>query len=90
MGGKITGEYMLNKAVYTIGRFPTSDVQIPSRSVSRLHAIIHWKNGAWVIEDAESLNGLSCQGQRVTELALVDGDRISIDPTIALQYEELS
>ncbi len=89
MDGKITGEYRLNKPILTIGRFPTSDIQIASRSVSRFHAIIHWKSGAWVIEDAESLNGLRCQGQRIAELALVDGDRVYIDPTIVLQYEEL-
>ena len=39
-------------------------------------------------EDAESLNGLSCQGQRIDQLALVDGDRISIDPSIVLEYRK--
>ncbi len=88
MDGKTIGEYQLRKPIYTIGRFPTSDIQIPSQRVSRLHAIIRWKNDAWVIEDAESLNGLTCQGQRIDQLALVDGDLIYIDPTILLQYEE--
>ncbi len=87
--GKVTGEYPLNRPLFTIGRFPTSDIQIASPCVSRVHAIIRWKNGAWVIEDVESLNGLTCQGQRINQLALVDGDRIYIDPTIVLQYEEL-
>jgi ABC-type glutathione transport system ATPase component len=89
MGGKIIGEYRLSKPLFTIGRFPTSDIQISSARVSRLHATIRWKNGAWVIEDAESLNGLTCQGLRIDQLALVDGDRIYIDPTIVLYYEEL-
>lgn len=88
MDGKTIGEYQLRKPIYTIGRFPTSDIQIPSQRVSRLHAIIRWKNDAWVIEDAESLNGLTCQGQRIDQLALVNGDLIYIDPTILLQYEE--
>ncbi len=90
MNGKTLGEYQLSKPIYTIGRFPASDIQIPSQRVSRLHALIRWKNGAWVIEDAESLNGLTCRGQRIDQLALVDGDRISIDPTIVLQYYEES
>ncbi len=90
MDGKTLGEYQLSKPIYTIGRFPASDIQIPSQRVSRLHALIRWKNGAWVIEDAESLNGLTCRGQRIDQLALVDGDRISIDPTIVLQYYEES
>ena len=89
VGGKIIGEYRLSKLVFTIGRYPTSDIQIPSTRVSRFHAMIRWKNGAWVIEDVESLNGLTCQGQRIDQLALVDGDRIHIDPTIVLHYEEL-
>ena len=87
--GKIIGKYQLNKTIFTIGRYPTSDIQIPSARVSRLHATIRWHNGAWIIQDAESLNGLTCQGQRIDQLALVNGDSISIDPTILLHYEEL-
>ena len=90
MDGKTLGEYQLSKPLYTIGRFPASDIQIPSQRVSRLHALIRWKNGAWVIEDAESLNGLTCRGHRIDQLALVDRDLINIDPTIVLQYYEES
>lgn len=86
--GKITSEYLLDKTILTIGRSPTSDIQISSLRVSRLHAILRWKNGAWIIADAESLNGLSCQGQRIDQLALVNGDQIYFDPTIVLQYDE--
>src|SRR6266849_2934542 len=45
MNGKTLGEYQLSKPIYTIGRFPASDIQIPSQRVSRLHALIRWKNG---------------------------------------------
>jgi len=86
--GQVTGEYTLDKKLYTIGRFPGSDIHIPSQRVSRFHALIRWKDGAWIIQDSESLNGLTCEGQRVDQLALVHGDRILLDPTISLQYEE--
>jgi hypothetical protein len=86
--GETVGEYQLTKPIITIGRSTRSDIQISSQRVSRFHAIMRWKNEAWVIEDAESLNGLSYQGQRVYELALVDGDRISLDPSIVLEYRE--
>src|SRR6266704_278424 len=86
--GKVTPAYRLTRQLFTIGRFPTSDIQIASTRVSRFHAIIRWRNGAWVIEDVESLNGLTCQGQRIDQLALVDGDRINIDPSIVLEYSE--
>ncbi len=87
--GQPIEKYRLSKPVLTIGRFSTSDIQIPSPSVSRFHALIRWKNGSWVVEDAESLNGMSCQGQRIDELALVNGDRITIDDTTSFTYEEL-
>ncbi len=41
-----------------------------------------------MIEDVESLNGLTCQGQRIDQLALVDGDRIYLDPSVVLEYRE--
>jgi ABC-type multidrug transport system fused ATPase/permease subunit len=85
---EIVGEYQLAKPIITFGRLPSSDIPISSQHVSRFHGIIRWNNGAWVIEDAESLNGLSCQGQHITQLALVEGDRIYIDPTIVLEYRE--
>ncbi len=86
---KIIERYRLSKPILTIGRFSTSDIQIPSPSVSRFHALIRWKYGSWVVEDAESLNGMSCQGQRIDQLALINGDRITIDDTTAFTYEEL-
>jgi ATP-binding cassette subfamily B protein len=89
MDGKIVEKYRLDKSMLTIGRFPTSDIQIPSQRVSRFHALIHWQDARWVIEDAESLNGLSYQGQRIDKIALLNGDRIAIDSSIVLQYEEL-
>ncbi|HZS78415.1 MAG TPA: ABC transporter transmembrane domain-containing protein [Ktedonobacteraceae bacterium] len=90
INGKPAGKYALNKPIFTIGRYPTSDIYIPSQRVSRFHALIRWRGGAWVIEDVESLNGLSSQGLRIDQLALVDGDRIYIDASIILQYEELA
>ena len=84
--GKVVGERALNKPVMTIGRLSGNDVQIPSQRVSRLHAKIHEENGAWVIEDAESLNGVIYRGQRVDRLALSNGDRVFLAPTASLQF----
>ena len=84
--GKVVGERALNKPALTVGRLSSNDVQIPSQRVSRLHAKIHEENGTWVIEDAESLNGLVYRGQRVDRLILSNGDRIQVAPTAALQF----
>ncbi|HBE26448.1 MAG TPA: hypothetical protein DDW33_12260, partial [Ktedonobacter sp.] len=85
--GKVIGERLLNKPLLTVGRLSSTDVQIPSQLVSRLHAKIRWENGRWLIEDAESLNGLVYQGQRVDQLALTNGDRVFIAPKVVLLYE---
>jgi ATP-binding cassette subfamily B protein len=88
--GKIIGERQLNKPVLTVGRLSGNDIEIPSQRVSRLHAKIRWENGAWVIEDAESLNGLVYQGRLVDRHILSHGDRIHVAPTVVLRYEVLS
>lgn len=84
--GRVVGERRLDKSVLTVGRLSGNDIQVPSQRVSRLHAKIRWENGAWLIEDAESLNGLVYQGNLVERLALKNGDRIHIAPTAVVQY----
>jgi ATP-binding cassette subfamily B protein len=84
--GKVIGERALNKPTLSIGRLSGNDVQIPSQRVSRLHARIRQENGTWVIEDAESLNGLIYRGQRIDRLVLSNGDRIYLAPTAVLQF----
>ncbi len=86
LDGKVISVYQLNKPILTVGRLSGNDVQIPSQRVSRLHARIHEENGTWVIEDAESLNGLIYRGQRVDRLALSNGDRIHVAPNAVLQF----
>ncbi len=88
--GKVIGEQQLNKPVLTVGRLSGNDIQVPSQRVSRLHAKIRWENGAWVIEDAESLNGLIYQGQLVERHVLSNGDRIHVAPTAVIQYKAAS
>ena len=84
--GKVIGERALNKPVLTVGRLSGNDVQIPAQRVSRLHARIRQENGTWVIEDAESLNGLIYRGQRIDRIMLTNGDRIYVAPTAVLQF----
>jgi pSer/pThr/pTyr-binding forkhead associated (FHA) protein len=88
MNGKLASEYKLEKPSITIGRYSKSDIQIPSSRVSRYHANLHQHDGTWIIEDADSLNGLTWQGSRVSQMELNDGDRIYLDPEIVLQYIE--
>ncbi len=89
--GKIVGQRRLDKPLLTVGRLSSNDVPVPSQRVSRLHAKIRWMKeyGAWVIEDAESLNGLIVNGQRIDQHTLRKGDRIYVSPSAVLQYEQM-
>jgi ABC-type multidrug transport system fused ATPase/permease subunit len=86
--GKMVKEYLLDKPSLVIGRYSKSDIQIASPRVSRRHATLYRSDGVWIIEDAESLNGLTWRGYRISQMALSNGDRIYLDPTIVLQYVE--
>ena len=85
--GKIVSERPLNKQLITVGRLSSNDVQVPNQRVSRLHAKLRHENGVWLIEDAESVNGLMYQGNRIERLALTNGDRIYLAPTAVLHYK---
>ncbi len=84
--GKTLCERALDQPALTVGRHSESDVHVPVQGVSRRHARIVNEGGKWVIEDADSLNGLVFQGRRVDRLALKDGDRLYITPTAVLRY----
>lgn len=84
--GKVVGERRLDKAILTVGRLSGNDIRVPSQRVSRLHAKIRWENGDWIIEDADSLNGLVFQGNLVERLILKNGDRVHVAPTAVVQF----
>jgi ABC-type multidrug transport system ATPase subunit len=85
--GQVIGVRQLDKQIMTIGRLSGNDVQVPSQRVSRLHAKIRWENGTWLIEDADSLNGIAYQGKRVDRHVLANGDQLYLAPRVILYYE---
>ena len=85
--GNVVSQRVLNKPVMTIGRLSSNDISAPSQRVSRLHAKILANNGTWVIEDADSLNGLVYEGQRIDRLILKSGDRVLLSPHVELHYQ---
>ena len=87
LDGKVIGERSLDKPLITIGRLQGTDVFVPSQRVSRMHARIRYENNAWVIEDADSVNGIVYQGARVERLSLNNGDKVYIAPTAMLCYQ---
>jgi ABC transport system ATP-binding/permease protein len=68
----------------TIGRRPDNHVVLQSLWVSGHHCRIEPHGAGHRVVDVGSRNGLLCDGQRVTERVLVDGDVVRIpDPTTA-------
>lgn len=64
-----------------LGRWLNADVCIPDACVEHRHAQIQQKHGHWSIEDADTLNGLRLNGQKIPsrcEKKLKSGDIIEV------------
>lgn len=75
-----TQEYVLTEnATASIGRLETNDICIREQHVSRQHAVISSRDGAFVISDLGSANGVFVNDQRVEEpVSLQSGDAIRL------------
>ncbi|MDH5492615.1 MAG: FHA domain-containing protein [Myxococcales bacterium] len=71
----------------TIGRKDGNTIRLTERNVSRRHARLVRSNGAFLLEDLQSYNGVKLNGARIKEQAKVEaGDAISIgDYQLALE-----
>ena len=65
-----------------IGRRATSDIVLDDATVSRRHALVLERDGAPVIADDRSLNGVFVNGARVREARLSHGDEVRIGDRI--------
>src|SRR6188768_2362700 len=67
---------VLDKDLFTIGRRTGNDLQIVGGEVSRDHAEIVRRDGAFVLRDRGSRHGTFVNGEAVTDRMLAHGDRI--------------
>lgn len=74
----------------TIGRKEGNTIRLTERNVSRRHAKLRKSNGAYLVEDLQSYNGVKVNGRRIGgEIVLNAGDQITIgDYQLALQVED--
>ena len=70
----------------TIGRDSDNSIQVPNPNVSKHHATITQDGIYWKIEDNDSRNGLSVNGEKVSSSALNSGDTIKLGP-IELSFQ---
>src|SRR3954470_22424795 len=59
-------------------RSRASDLSLDDPNVSRRHAELRREDGAWVVADLASTNGVKVNGRRVAEHRLVPGDEITV------------
>jgi diguanylate cyclase (GGDEF)-like protein len=68
------------------GRLARSEIHLPFEGVSRQHARLVWKDGAYWVEDLGSANGTFVQGARVQRHRLSDGDVLQLGPRVVFRY----
>lgn len=83
------GEFQLKEGVTTIGRTTDNDVAFPDDSnVSRHHAEIEFRDGAFCLIDLQSSNGTSLNGEQLSgDTFLKPGDKIVLGGTSELAVE---
>ncbi|MED5465869.1 MAG: FHA domain-containing protein [Myxococcota bacterium] len=76
-GGEVGREFSVSGGITWVGRSVSNEVIIEHPSVSRVHAVIQFKNGGFHVTDKESNNGVLLNGARVSESPLNIGDQIA-------------
>ena len=77
-GGGRAGETFHPEGETTIGRSPDCGIFLDDVTVSRKHAVVYERDGAFVVEDQGSLNGTFVNRKRVESAQLEDGDELQI------------
>lgn len=65
-----------------LGRRAGCDIVLKDPGVSRRHAVLEWRDEAWILQDAGSTNGTLVNGRPVQEAVLHPGDIINIGQTV--------
>ncbi len=68
----------LTRPIYVLGRSRRADIQLRSRAVSKLHAVLVNSGGVLMIRDLGSTNGTRVNGQKVRQGILLPGDKVAL------------
>jgi pSer/pThr/pTyr-binding forkhead associated (FHA) protein len=77
-GGGRAGETFHPEGETTIGRSPDCGIFLDDVTVSRKHAVVSERDGAFLVEDQGSLNGTFVNRKRVESSQLEDGDEVQV------------
>jgi hypothetical protein len=72
----------------SIGREHDNNIELKDPDVGRYHARVLYDRGRFVLEDLESSNGTWLNGEKISEVALKNGDRIKLGETeLAIDFD---
>jgi hypothetical protein len=77
-GGRVGQSFPLHGERMTIGRSPDAAVFLDDVTVSRDHAVLVHRSGAWYLDDSGSLNGTYVNRRRIDSHKLEDGDELQV------------
>ena len=75
-GARFVRSIRIPEGEFRIGRWDGNEVVLPSRKVSRIHALLSCRGGSAAIKDARSTNGTFVNGERIDAMPVLDGDRL--------------
>ncbi|PKQ28575.1 MAG: hypothetical protein CVT63_01970 [Candidatus Anoxymicrobium japonicum] len=79
--GDVSPVFDLGRKVAQIGRIADNDIVLPDPNVSRVHARVEWRDGAYFVSDLESTNGTWVNEERVSGKKLQENDVIRLGST---------
>ena len=77
-GARFVRSIRIPEGELRIGRWEGNEVVLPSRKISRIHALLSCRDGGATIKDAHSTNGTFVNGARADSMPVLDGDRLQL------------
>ena len=77
-GGRVGQSFPLEGERLMIGRSPDAEIFLDDVTVSRDHAVLVRRSGAWHLDDSGSLNGTYVNRRRIDSHKLEDGDELQV------------
>ena len=77
-GGRAGETFTVEGERTVVGRSPDCEIFLDDVTVSRNHAVLLERDGAYVVEDQSSLNGTFVNRKRIESATLQEGDEVQI------------